>query len=103
MTILITGAKGQLGNELTKILGEGTSSLGVLPLFYAQSKVISVDVDELDITDRWRFLLVLACLALALGIGVLYAYSNYRLVASGLDSNGRREIQLACINELNLK
>ena len=51
MTILITGAKGQLGNELTKILGEGTSSLGVLPLFYAQSKVISVDVDELDITD----------------------------------------------------
>jgi len=51
MTILITGAKGQLGNELTKILGEGTSELGVLPLFYAQSKVISVDVDELDITD----------------------------------------------------
>ena len=51
MTILITGAKGQLGNELTKILGEGTSELGVLPLFYAQSKVISVDVDELDIID----------------------------------------------------
>lgn len=51
MTILITGAKGQLGNELTKILGEGTSELGVLPLFYSQSKVISVDVDELDITD----------------------------------------------------
>lgn len=51
MTILITGAKGQLGNELTKILGEGTSSLGVLPLFYAQSRVISVDVDELNITD----------------------------------------------------
>jgi len=51
MTILITGAKGQLGNELTKILGEGTSSLGVLPLFYAQSRVISVDVDELDITN----------------------------------------------------
>ncbi len=51
MTILITGANGQLGNELTKILGEGTSELGGLPLFYAQSKVISVDVDELDITD----------------------------------------------------
>ena len=51
MTILITGAKGQLGSELTKILGEGSSELGVLPLFYAQSKVISVDVDELDITD----------------------------------------------------
>ncbi len=51
MTILITGAKGQLGNELTKILGEGTSELGVLPLFYAQNKVVSVDIDELDITD----------------------------------------------------
>jgi len=51
MTILITGANGQLGNELTKILGEGTSELGGLPLFYAQSKVVSVDVDELDITD----------------------------------------------------
>lgn len=51
MTILITGANGQLGNELTKILGEGTSELGALPLFYAQSKVIPVDVEELDITD----------------------------------------------------
>ena len=54
-------------------------------------------------THRWRFLLVLASVALVLGIGVLYAYSNSRLVASGLDSNGRREIQLACINELTLK
>ena len=47
MTILITGAKGQLGNELTKILGEGTSELGGLPLFYAQSKVVSVDIPVL--------------------------------------------------------
>lgn len=51
MNILITGSRGQLGNELTKILREGTSCLGELPLFYAQSKVISVDVDELDITN----------------------------------------------------
>lgn len=51
MNILITGARGQLGNELTKILREGTSEMGVLPLFYALSKVISVDVDELDITN----------------------------------------------------
>jgi len=51
MTILITGAKGKLGNELTNMLGEGTSELGALPLFYAQIKVVSVGVDELDITD----------------------------------------------------
>lgn len=60
MSILITGAKGQLGNELTKILGEGTSELGVLPLFYAQAKVIPVDVDELDITDLPAVLAFLA-------------------------------------------
>jgi len=73
MNILITGAKGQLGNELTKILGEGTSELGALPLFYAQSKVIPVDVDELDITDlpavlsffsRYRPSLVFNCAAM---------------------------------------
>jgi dTDP-4-dehydrorhamnose reductase len=73
MNILITGAKGQLGNELTKILGEGTSELGALPLSYAQSKVIPVDVDELDITDlplvlsffsRYRPSLVLNCAAM---------------------------------------
>lgn len=39
MTTLITGAKEQLGNELIKILGEGTSELGGLPLFYTQSKL----------------------------------------------------------------
>ena len=54
-------------------------------------------------THRWRFLTVLAGVALVLGLGVLYAYSNSRLQMHGLDSNGRREIQLACISELTLK
>ena len=53
-------------------------------------------------THRWRFLLVLAFITFVLGLGVLYAYSNSRLVANGLSSNGRKEIQLACINELTL-
>lgn len=44
MTILITGANRYLGNELKNIVGEGTSELGVLPLFYAQSKVVPVDI-----------------------------------------------------------
>jgi len=51
MTILITGAKGQLGNELCKILEEGISERGQLPFFYNQSMIIAVDVDELDITN----------------------------------------------------
>ncbi|NBK25825.1 MAG: dTDP-4-dehydrorhamnose reductase [Spirochaetia bacterium] len=51
MTILITGAKGQLGNELCKILGEGVSERGKLPPLYDECTVIGVDVDELDITS----------------------------------------------------
>ena len=48
MTILITGAKGQLGNELCRILGEGVSERGELPLFYSRSRIIAVDIDELE-------------------------------------------------------
>ncbi|PKL29114.1 MAG: dTDP-4-dehydrorhamnose reductase [Spirochaetae bacterium HGW-Spirochaetae-2] len=51
MTILITGAKGQLGNELCKILGEGASERGNLPPLCDGCTVIGVDVDELDITS----------------------------------------------------
>ncbi|ADY12223.1 dTDP-4-dehydrorhamnose reductase [Sphaerochaeta globosa] len=51
MTILITGAHGQLGNELQKILEEATSERGKLPLFYERSRIVAVDVDELDITS----------------------------------------------------
>lgn len=51
MTILITGAKGQLGNELGKILGEGISERGKLPLLYDGGRILAVDIDELDITS----------------------------------------------------
>jgi len=54
-------------------------------------------------SHRWYFLFSLACIAFVLGIAVLYAYSNSRLHIQGLSSNGRRDIQLSCINELNLK
>lgn len=52
---------------------------------------------------RWTFLLSLTAIALALGFGVLYAYSNSRLVAQGLSSNGRVQIYLAFLHELTLK
>lgn len=51
MNILITGSNGQLGSELQKILREGLSELGTLPLFYAGCRVVAIDVDVLDITN----------------------------------------------------
>ncbi len=51
MKILITGAKGQLGNELLTILKDGRAEIGGIDARYAGAQVIGVDVDELDITD----------------------------------------------------
>lgn len=51
MNILITGAKGQLGSELIKILETGHSELGSIPNEFFAAKVIGLDVDRLDITD----------------------------------------------------
>lgn len=51
MTIVITGCKGQLGNELCRILKNGKSEIGEIPKQYKNAKVIPVDVDTLDITD----------------------------------------------------
>lgn len=51
MKILITGSKGQLGNELLTILKNGCAEIGPIPSAYANAEVIAVDVDELDITD----------------------------------------------------
>jgi dTDP-4-dehydrorhamnose reductase len=51
MNILITGSNGQLGSELKKILREGLSELGTLPLFYTGCRVTALDVDILDITN----------------------------------------------------
>lgn len=51
MVILITGARGQLGSELNRILQKGASELGKLPSSYDGCEVFAVDVDELDITS----------------------------------------------------
>ena len=48
MTTFITGAKRQLGNQLIKIIGEGTSELGRLPLFCAQFPVFSIAVGSAE-------------------------------------------------------
>lgn len=51
MKIVITGCKGQLGNELTSILSLGKSEIGKIPEALFEAEVLPVDVEELDITD----------------------------------------------------
>lgn len=51
MQILITGAKGQLGNELKKIIETGKAEIGSVSEGIRSSKVIALDIDELDITN----------------------------------------------------
>lgn len=51
MKILITGAKGQLGNELINILDSGQAEIGKISDNIKKADVIALDVDELDITN----------------------------------------------------
>lgn len=51
MKILITGSKGQLGNELKDIINKGYSEIGKVSECINNSQVFDLDVDKLDITD----------------------------------------------------
>ena len=51
MKILITGANGQLGNELVCVLKNGFSEIGPINIQYKNCETISTDVSLLDITD----------------------------------------------------
>ena len=50
MKILITGSKGQLGNELQRIIKDGYSEIGQVSENIKNSEVFPLDIDELDIT-----------------------------------------------------
>jgi len=50
MRILITGSKGQLGNELQRIIRDGYSEIGEVSENIKSSEVFPLDIDELDIT-----------------------------------------------------
>lgn len=51
MKILITGSKGQLGNELINIINSGTAEIGTVSEKIKQAEIIALDVEELDITN----------------------------------------------------
>jgi len=50
--ILITGARGQLGQEILHILESGKSQVGVISPLYGNAVVVAADVGEFDITNR---------------------------------------------------
>jgi dTDP-4-dehydrorhamnose reductase len=51
MKILITGCKGQLGNELQNIIKFGKAEISEVSENIRNSEVIALDVDVLDITN----------------------------------------------------
>ena len=52
MKILITGSKGQLGNELISIINSGRAEIGEVSANIKNAEVFAWDIDELDITKR---------------------------------------------------
>ena len=51
MKILITGSKGQLGNELQNIIKTGKAEIGIVSDEIKSSQVVALDVEDLDITN----------------------------------------------------
>ncbi len=51
MKILITGSRGQLGNELTRCLGTMTAEIGAIDQAYNGAICDAIDYDVLDISD----------------------------------------------------
>ncbi len=52
MKILITGCKGQLGNEIIKQLKNAKSEIGAIPDVYKNADVTGVDLDDFDLSDK---------------------------------------------------
>ncbi|MBR5923622.1 MAG: dTDP-4-dehydrorhamnose reductase [Clostridia bacterium] len=51
MKILVTGADGQLGNELKRILKDGVSEIGEISAEYKDASLFPADIGDFDITD----------------------------------------------------
>lgn len=62
MKILITGSKGQLGNELQNIIRNGKAEIGEVSEIIKKAEVIALDLDELDITNLQQVKMKINCL-----------------------------------------
>ena len=51
MKLVITGSRGQLGNELLSIIKSGYAEIGAIPEGFDIADVTAIDIDELDISD----------------------------------------------------
>ena len=51
MKVLVTGASGQLGNELRRLYETGKAEIGPIPAEFADAEVVYTDTPQLDITD----------------------------------------------------
>ncbi|AGX43816.1 dTDP-4-dehydrorhamnose reductase [Clostridium saccharobutylicum] len=101
MKILITGSKGQLGNELQGIIKSGVAEIGKVSDFIKESEVISLDIDKLDITDLGQVVnkitdlkpdVVINCAA---ATNVDWCESNENF-AFKVNSLGPRNLAIAC-------
>ena len=54
MNVLVTGCKGQLGNELYKIITEKKSELGEIPQCFHDCKLTSVSYTHLTLPTTSR-------------------------------------------------
>lgn len=51
MKVLVTGASGQLGNELRRLFETGMAEIGPIPSAFLEAEVVYTDTPQLDITD----------------------------------------------------
>lgn len=101
MKILITGSKGQLGNELQDIIKSGKAEIGEVSEVIKEAEIIALDVDELDITnldsvkDRVRSLKPDVVINCAAATNVDGCESNEDF-AFKVNSIGPRNLAIAC-------
>lgn len=107
MKILITGAKGQLGNELLNMIKSGQAETGKVSDNIKKAEVVALDVDELDITNLTELKekineikpdVVINCAA---ATNVDWCESNEDF-AFKVNSLGPRNLAIAC-EEINCK